>query len=104
MIKLCSTQNKLLMCISVYIVVYLVTQFTWVFQAQHYYLIQDLITWKDYVLQVAAYNNKGVGVYSDSIRIKTKEGGQFFFIWLYMTITEFTIFIYIIDIFNFYNK
>lgn len=45
------------------------------FQAQHYYLIQDLITWKDYVLQVASYNNKGVGVYSDSIRIKTKEGG-----------------------------
>ncbi|XP_026815472.1 protein sidekick isoform X3 [Rhopalosiphum maidis] len=42
--------------------------------AQHYYLIQDLITWKDYVLQVASYNNKGVGVYSDSIRIKTKEG------------------------------
>lgn len=47
------------------------------FQAQHYYLIQDLITWKDYVLQVASYNNKGVGVYSDGIRIKTKEGGKF---------------------------
>lgn len=49
------------------------------FQAQHYYLIQDLITWKDYVLQVASYNNKGVGVYSDSIRIKTKEGGKIYF-------------------------
>jgi len=49
-----------------------------VFQGQHYYLIQDLITWKDYVLQVASYNNKGVGVYSDSIRIKTKEGGLLF--------------------------
>ncbi|XP_050437025.1 protein sidekick isoform X2 [Adelges cooleyi] len=42
--------------------------------AQHHYLIQELITWKDYVLQVAAYNNKGVGVFSDGIRIKTKEG------------------------------
>ncbi|XP_050535550.1 protein sidekick isoform X2 [Daktulosphaira vitifoliae] len=42
--------------------------------AQHYYLIQDLITWKDYDLQVAAYNNKGVGIFSESIRIKTKEG------------------------------
>lgn len=67
---------------SIYIIVYLITWSLWGFQAQHYYLIQDLITWKDYVLQVAAYNNKGVGVYSDSIRIKTKEGGKiFFFIW-----------------------
>ncbi|XP_054261356.1 protein sidekick-like [Macrosteles quadrilineatus] len=43
-------------------------------EAQHNYLVQGLITWKDYVLQIAAYNNKGVGVYSDGIRIKTKEG------------------------------
>ncbi|XP_059483916.1 protein sidekick [Neocloeon triangulifer] len=43
-------------------------------EAQRNYLIQELITWKDYEIQVAAYNDKGVGVYSDSIKIKTKEG------------------------------
>ncbi|XP_073972084.1 sidekick cell adhesion molecule isoform X2 [Rhodnius prolixus] len=43
-------------------------------EAQRNFLIQDLITWKDYILQIAAYNNKGVGVYSDGIKIKTKEG------------------------------
>lgn len=41
---------------------------------QHNYLIGGLIIWKDYEIQVAAYNVKGVGVYSRSIRIKTKEG------------------------------
>jgi protein sidekick len=45
-------------------------------QAQRNYLIQELITWKDYEVQIAAYNDKGVGVYSDSIKIKTKEGGK----------------------------
>lgn len=44
------------------------------FQNQHNYLIGGLIIWKDYEIQVAAYNIKGVGVYSRSIRIKTKEG------------------------------
>ncbi|KAK4323993.1 hypothetical protein Pmani_005348 [Petrolisthes manimaculis] len=41
---------------------------------QYNYLIGGLIIWKDYEIQVAAYNIKGVGVYSRSIRIKTKEG------------------------------
>ncbi|KAI5697514.1 hypothetical protein M8J75_011594 [Diaphorina citri] len=43
-------------------------------EAQRNYLIQELITWKQYVLQIAAYNNKGIGVFSDPITIKTKEG------------------------------
>lgn len=43
-------------------------------EAQRNYLIQDLITWKDYIVQIAAYNNMGVGVYTESARIKTKEG------------------------------
>ncbi|RXG58556.1 Protein sidekick [Armadillidium vulgare] len=41
---------------------------------QRNYLITGLITWKDYEIQVAAYNIKGVGVYSPSIKVKTKEG------------------------------
>jgi protein sidekick len=45
-------------------------------EAQRNYLIQELITWKDYEIQVAAYNDKGVGIFSDSIKIKTKEGGE----------------------------
>lgn len=44
------------------------------FQAQRNYLIQDLITWKDYMVQIAAYNNMGVGVYTEGAKIKTKEG------------------------------
>ncbi|CAB3378147.1 Hypothetical predicted protein [Cloeon dipterum] len=43
-------------------------------EAQRNYLIQELITWKDYEIQVAAYNDKGIGIYSDSIKLKTKEG------------------------------
>ncbi|XP_031349288.1 protein sidekick isoform X2 [Photinus pyralis] len=43
-------------------------------EAQRNYLITDLITWKDYVVQIAAYNNKGVGVFTDGSKIKTKEG------------------------------
>ncbi|XP_055523090.1 protein sidekick isoform X5 [Wyeomyia smithii] len=43
-------------------------------EAQRNYLIQELITWKDYVVQIAAYNNMGVGVYTDGAKIKTKEG------------------------------
>lgn len=42
-------------------------------EAQRSFLLQDLITWKDYLIQVAAYNNMGVGVFSEGIRIKTKE-------------------------------
>lgn len=37
-------------------------------------MITGLITWKDHEIQVAAYNAKGVGVYTDGIRVKTKEG------------------------------
>ena len=47
-------------------------------EAQRNYLITDLITWKDYIVQIAAYNDKGVGVYSNELKIKTKEGGKFF--------------------------
>ncbi|CAG9096606.1 unnamed protein product [Plutella xylostella] len=43
-------------------------------EAQRNYLIQDLITWKDYNVQIASYNDKGVGVFTDSYTIKTKEG------------------------------
>ncbi|XP_066157107.1 protein sidekick isoform X3 [Euwallacea fornicatus] len=43
-------------------------------EAQRNFLITDLITWKDYVVQIAAYNNKGVGVFTDGAKIKTKEG------------------------------
>jgi protein sidekick len=52
-------------------------------EAQRNYLIQELITWKDYEIQVAAYNDKGVGIFSDSIKIKTKEGGKISSIFLY---------------------
>ncbi|XP_067641974.1 protein sidekick isoform X2 [Eurosta solidaginis] len=43
-------------------------------EAQRTFLIQELITWKDYVVQIAAYNNMGVGVYTEGAKIKTKEG------------------------------
>ncbi|XP_016844898.1 protein sidekick isoform X4 [Nasonia vitripennis] len=43
-------------------------------EAQKNYLITDLITWKDYIVQIAAYNDKGVGVFTNELRIKTKEG------------------------------
>lgn len=43
-------------------------------EAQRNFLIQELITWKDYVIQIAAYNNMGVGVFTKGAIIKTKEG------------------------------
>ncbi|XP_014223021.1 protein sidekick isoform X2 [Trichogramma pretiosum] len=43
-------------------------------EAQKNFLITDLITWKDYIVQIAAYNDKGVGVFTNELRIKTKEG------------------------------
>lgn len=43
-------------------------------EAQRNYLIQELITWKDYIVQIAAYNNMGVGVFTEGAKIKTKEG------------------------------
>ena len=41
---------------------------------QRTYLINELITWKDYEIQIAAYNFKGVGSYSQSLKVKTREG------------------------------
>lgn len=38
------------------------------------YILDDLIVWKNYEIQVAAYNEVGVGSYSQSIYIRTKEG------------------------------
>ena len=42
--------------------------------AQRNYLITELITWKDYEIAIAAYNRKGVGTYTDPIKMKTREG------------------------------
>ena len=41
---------------------------------QRTYLITELITWKDYEVQIAAYNGKGTGSYSAAIKVKTREG------------------------------
>ena len=41
---------------------------------QRTYLINELITWKDYEIQIAAYNFKGVGSYSQPLKVKTREG------------------------------
>lgn len=46
-------------------------------EAQHSFLLQDLIVWQNYEIQVAAYNEKGVGVFSGSIYIRTREGGMY---------------------------
>ncbi|XP_020295533.1 protein sidekick isoform X2 [Pseudomyrmex gracilis] len=44
-------------------------------ESQRNYLITDLITWKDYKIEIAAYNEIGVGVFTDpGLKIKTKEG------------------------------
>lgn len=42
--------------------------------AQMSCLLEDLIVWQNYQIQVAAYNEMGVGVYSPSIFVRTKEG------------------------------
>lgn len=39
------------------------------------FLLEGLITWRDYEIQVAAYNNRGAGVFSKSEYITTQEGG-----------------------------
>lgn len=49
-------------------------------QEQRNFLITDLITWKDYDVQIAAYNDKGVGIFTEGLKIKTKEGGEFLFL------------------------
>ncbi|CAB4061873.1 SDK [Lepeophtheirus salmonis] len=46
---------------------------------QRNYLITELITWKDYEIQIAAFNNKGTGAYSSSI--KTKNEGRVVRVW-----------------------
>uniref|UniRef100_A0A6G1S442 Protein sidekick n=1 Tax=Aceria tosichella TaxID=561515 RepID=A0A6G1S442_9ACAR len=38
------------------------------------FVLDDLITWQNYEIQVAAENDKGVGPYSSSIFVRTKEG------------------------------
>ena len=43
-------------------------------QLQRTYLITELITWKDYEIQISAYNFKGVGSYASPIKVKTREG------------------------------
>ena len=43
-------------------------------QLQRTYLVTELITWKDYEIQIAAYNFKGVGNYAAPIKVKTREG------------------------------
>ncbi|XP_015923362.1 protein sidekick isoform X2 [Parasteatoda tepidariorum] len=43
-------------------------------EAQHSFLLQDLIVWQNYEIQVAACNEKGVGAFSTSIYIRTREG------------------------------
>ncbi|KAG9510748.1 Protein sidekick, partial [Fragariocoptes setiger] len=37
-------------------------------------VLDDLITWQNYEIQVAAYNEKGVGEFSPSTHVRTKEG------------------------------
>lgn len=38
------------------------------------YILEDLIVWQNYEVQVAAENDKGVGPFSQSIFVRTKEG------------------------------
>lgn len=47
-------------------------------QNQRNYLIEDLITWKDYEIQMAAFNRIDVGKFSKSITVKTREGSKTF--------------------------
>ena len=42
--------------------------------AQYSCLLEDLIVWRNYEIQIAAYNDMGVGSYSQSIFIRTREG------------------------------
>ncbi|RWS25179.1 sidekick-like protein [Leptotrombidium deliense] len=42
--------------------------------AQVSYILEDLIVWKNYELQVASFNEMGTGVFSSSIYVRTKEG------------------------------
>ena len=42
--------------------------------ATNNYGLTDLIVFQEYEIAVAAYNAKGVGVYSEYIRVRTQEG------------------------------
>lgn len=42
--------------------------------AQLSVLLGDLIVWQNYEIQVAAYNEMGIGIFSPSIYVRTKEG------------------------------
>lgn len=42
-------------------------------------LIEPLITWREYDIQVAAFNDRGLGVYSKPIEVTTMEGGYYNF-------------------------
>lgn len=44
--------------------------------------IPDLITWRRYEIQVAAWNGAGTGPYSESVRVRTNEGGKFLEEWM----------------------
>ena len=46
------------------------------FQNQRNYLIEELITWKDYEIQMAGFNRIGTGKFSKSITVKTREGSK----------------------------
>lgn len=37
--------------------------------------LEHLITWREYEIQVAAYNDRGMGVFSKPIYVTTLEGG-----------------------------
>lgn len=37
--------------------------------------LEDLIVWQTYALRVAAFNEKGLGVFSEPIHVRTREGG-----------------------------
>ncbi|RWS11549.1 sidekick-like protein [Dinothrombium tinctorium] len=42
--------------------------------AQLSFILDDLIVWQNYEIQVGAYNEMGIGSYSPSIYVRTKEG------------------------------
>lgn len=38
-------------------------------------IVEDLIPWQQYEVQVCAFNDKGIGVYSRPVHVRTLEGG-----------------------------
>lgn len=40
-------------------------------------VLDHLITWREYEVQVAAYNHQGMGVFSKSLYVTTLEGGKY---------------------------